>query len=381
MDVIRGFDPEFIPSIAGPRFETEYFGADVDEVIVVETSDAARAYPVPILDLHHMVNDAIDGTPVVVTWCPLCGSGVVYDRTVEGRTLTFEFAGKLADNNFVMRDRETGTEWKQSTGEALSGELEGERLDIRSARMTTYDEFVSDYPDGVTLARPDGNDPYLFYRFETVATTLLSHPAGQEALDGISHLVRAANLARDPETGTSDVSVRPFYRIMQGGVELSDWLRGRGTDDQAVTYDGKPMALYEGSRVFGFPPVHGGSREWDGGNADLRAKTRVLGLVVNGDAVGVPYSRVESAGGLVTTTVGGTDVVVVADDGELAAYEAPGFELTPTADGTLEGDGTRWDATTGESEDGRALTRQPGRWTFAFSWQSDHGVDSFYDAA
>jgi hypothetical protein len=128
MDVIRGFDPEFIPSIADPRFDPDYSGDDNDDVIVVETPDSARAYPVPILDLHHMVNDEVDGTPVVVTWCPLCGSGVVYDRTVDDRTLTFEFAGKLADNNFVMRDRETGSEWKQSTGECLSGELEGERL-------------------------------------------------------------------------------------------------------------------------------------------------------------------------------------------------------------------------------------------------------------
>ncbi|XVH33318.1 DUF3179 domain-containing (seleno)protein (plasmid) [Haloferacaceae archaeon DSL9] len=381
MEIIHGFEREFIPSIAGPRFVTDYFGTDDDDVIVVETPDSARAYPVPILDLHHMVNDEIDGSSIVVTWCPLCGSGVVYDRVVEEQTLTFEFAGKLADNNFVMRDRETGSEWKQSTGECLGGDLEGETLSIRTARMTTYGEFSVDYPEGVVLARPDGNEPYLFYRFEKLATTLLSHPAGEEILDGIAHFVRAANLARDPEVGTSDVSIRPFFRFMQAGVELSDWVHGQDSSNYHVTYDGDPMTLYEGSRAFGFPPVHGGSREWDTRSDDLRAKTRVLGITTQDGALAFPRPRVEASGGVVRTTVGETDVIVFALHDELAAFKDPGIEFEPTdEEGSFNGDGTRWSGTSGASEDGRVLERLPGRWTFAFSWQTDHGPDAFYRA-
>jgi hypothetical protein len=377
MEIIRGFDAEFIPSITTPRFVTEYVGDPDDEVLAVETEDGARAYPVPILDLHHMVNDTMDGTPIIAAWCPLCGSAVVYDRTVNGQELTFEFAGKLADNNFVMRDIETGSEWKQTTGECLTGELEGTTLDLRSGRLTTWESFRDSYPDGVVLAPPEEPTPYLFYRFEKTATTLLSHPAGQELLDGVSKFVRAANLVRDPETGTTDVSIRPFFRLMQAGVELSDWVFGR--TDRQVQYDGDPMALYEGSRTFGFPPVHGGQRDWAGDGHDLHAKTRVLGVSINDDSVGFPKPRIEDAGGVVQATVGGTGVVVFATGEELVAYEAPDVTFEPTDDpGQFRGDGTRWDAATGEDEDGRTLTRLPTHWTFAFSWQSDHGTGQFY---
>jgi len=379
MEIIRGFDSEFIPSITTPRFVTDYAGDPDDEVLVVETDNSARAYPIPILDLHHMVNDTVDGTPLLVAWCPLCGSGVVYDRSIEDQELTFEFAGKLADNNFVMRDIETGTEWKQSTGAGLSGDLEGATLTLRSARMTTWESFRDAYPDGVVLAPPEEPTPYLFYRFEKTATRLISNPAGQEFLDGISKIIRAANLVRDPQTGTSDVSIRPFFRLMQAGVELSDWVFGRS--ERRVQYDGEPMALYEGSRVFGFPPVHGGTRKWEGGGLDdIHAKTRVLGVSINGAAVGFPRPHVEAAGGVVKATVGGTEVIVFATDDELVAYEAPGFDFDATdAPGSFLGDGTEWDVATGESTDGRTLTRVPARWTFAFSWQTDHDNARFYE--
>jgi len=378
MEIIRGFDSEFIPSITTPRFVTEYGGDPEDEVLAVETENGARAYPIPILDLHHMVNDTVDGMPIIAAWCPLCGSAVVYNRAVDGQELTFEFAGKLADNNFVMRDIETGSEWKQSTGECLSGALEGTTLEILSGRLTTWESFRETYPDGVVLAPPEKPTPYLFYRFEKTATMLLSHPAGQELFDGVSKLVRAANLVRDPKTGTADVNIRPFFRLMQAGVELSDWVFGR--TDREVQYDGQPMALYEGSRTFGFPPVHGGHRDWDEDVSGLHAKTRVLGVAVDGDSVAFPKPRIENAGGVVRATVGGTDVVVFATEEELVAYEAPDSEFDATTDpGVFRADGTRWDATTGESEDGRTLTRVPARWTFAFSWQTDHGEGRFYE--
>ncbi|WP_157575480.1 DUF3179 domain-containing (seleno)protein [Haloferax sp. Q22] len=378
MEIIHGFDSEFIPSITTPRFVTDYAGDPNDEVLVVETDESARAYPIPILDLHHMVNDTVDGTPVLVAWCPLCGSGVVYERTIEKQELTFEFAGKLADNNFVMRDIETGTEWKQSTGEGLSGDLEGVTLPLQSARMTTWNSFQDAYPAGVVLAPPEEPTPYLFYRFEKTATRLISNPAGREFLDGVSKFVRAANLARDPQHGSSDVSIRPFFRLMQAGVELSDWVLGRS--ERSVQYDGEPMALYESGRVFGFPPVHGGTREWDNQGLDgLRAKTRVLGVSTDGAALGFPRPHVEAADGVVRATVGETDVVVFATDDELVAYDAPGFSFEATDDpDRFVGDGAKWDVATGESTDGRTLSRLPARWTFAFSWQSDHETARLY---
>jgi len=141
-----------IPSIDDPEFGPDYFGRPDDEVIVLDAGDApARAYPVRTLSYHEIVNDTVGGRPVAVTWCPICWSAVVYDRTVEGRTLTFGVSGKLADDALVMYDRETDSEWQQPTGECIAGDLAGARLSALAASMVTWEQFRGDHPDGVVL--------------------------------------------------------------------------------------------------------------------------------------------------------------------------------------------------------------------------------------
>jgi len=158
-----------IPSIDDPEFGRGYIGGPEDEVIVVD-GDPPRAYPIRILSYHEIVNDVlestalegqpeprgdsgevVDGRPIAVTWCPICWSAVVYDRTVEGRTLTFGTSGKLADDALVMYDRETGSEWKQPTGTAIAGQLEGSHLETLPSPIVTWDRFTEDHPDGVVL--------------------------------------------------------------------------------------------------------------------------------------------------------------------------------------------------------------------------------------
>ena len=159
MNVISVLPKDAIPSIDDPEFAPDHFGDPDDEVLVVEPEDdtePARAYPIRILNYHEVVNDRIptsrdEDDPVAVTWCPICGSGVVYDATVDGRRLTFGVSGKLADDDLVLYDRETDSEWKQSTGVCIAGTLAGERLRVRPGPMTTYAAFREAYPDGVVL--------------------------------------------------------------------------------------------------------------------------------------------------------------------------------------------------------------------------------------
>ncbi|MDY6765260.1 MAG: DUF3179 domain-containing protein [Halobacteria archaeon] len=154
MEVRQVIPRDAIPSIDNPTFTDEFFGDDDDTVIVVE-SDPAKAYPTRILNYHEIVNDKVDNQPIAATWCPLCGSGIVYGREVDGRVLTFGVSGKLADDDLVMYDRETGSEWKQSLGECIKGELKGRTLDVVPS-MTSWKEFESRYPDGLVLAPPGG---------------------------------------------------------------------------------------------------------------------------------------------------------------------------------------------------------------------------------
>jgi hypothetical protein len=148
-----------IPSIDAPAFSSEYCGDLDDQVIVIESdtdSDPPRAYPIRVLHYHEIVNDATGGQPMTITWCPLCGSAVVYDALVDGQELTFGVSGKLADDDLVIYDRETESEWKQSTGECLAGEFEGQSLSVLPAGMTSYERFAAEYPDGVVLQPPGG---------------------------------------------------------------------------------------------------------------------------------------------------------------------------------------------------------------------------------
>jgi hypothetical protein len=170
-------------------------------VVVVETCPA-RAYPVRVLGYHEIVNDVlgddvlgddvlgddvlgddvlgddvlgddvlgddvptVPGTPtsdgprpIAVTWCPICASAVVYDRRVDGRTLTFGTSGKLADDALVLYDRETGSEWKQPLGRAIAGPLAGRELAVVPAALTSWRAFRAEYPDGVVLQPVHGGD-------------------------------------------------------------------------------------------------------------------------------------------------------------------------------------------------------------------------------
>ncbi len=136
MNVISVLPKDAIPSIDDPTFGDEYLSDADDEVLIVEPGDEASPaciYPIRILNYHEVVNDAVpiadgDADSIAVTWCPICGSAVVYEAIVDDRRLTFGVSVKLADNDLVLYDRETGSEWKQSTGECITGELTGERL-------------------------------------------------------------------------------------------------------------------------------------------------------------------------------------------------------------------------------------------------------------
>jgi Protein of unknown function (DUF3179). len=154
MEVRQVLETDAIPSIDDPEFGGAYIGDAGDRVLAVD-GDPPRAYPFRILNFHEIVNDTVDGEALAATWCPLCASAVIYERTVAGRTLTFGVSGKLADDDLVMYDRETGSEWKQSLGECIAGPLEGEALILRPGQVLTWAEFTGAYPEGLVLQPAD----------------------------------------------------------------------------------------------------------------------------------------------------------------------------------------------------------------------------------
>ena len=100
---------------------------DTNLVIGYVSQSDAFAYPIKILNFRELVNDVIDGVPVLVSYCPLCFSGVVYSRELDGQVLLFGNTSALYESDLVMYDHQTGSYWFQVLGEALVGPMTGKR--------------------------------------------------------------------------------------------------------------------------------------------------------------------------------------------------------------------------------------------------------------
>ena len=167
-----GVGRDGIPPIDDPAFvsvsDAGAWLADAEPVIALEVSGQAKAYPLQILLWHEIVNDDLAGLPVTVTYCPLCNSAVVFDRTLNGTVHDFGVSGNLRNSDLVMWDRQTQSWWQQLTGEAIAGELAGAQLRFVPAQIVSWAAFAREFPDGTVLDRPGrgrpyGDNPYPFY--------------------------------------------------------------------------------------------------------------------------------------------------------------------------------------------------------------------------
>jgi len=169
--IVSGGPPkDGIPSIDDPVFENvqeaDIYLNDDGLGLAVEHDGDVRFYPYQILVWHEIVNDTFKGEPLLVTYCPLCFSGTVFERTVNGDILEFGTSGKLWNNNLVMYDRKSESLWSQTLGQAIVGEDAGTRLVHYPTVTMSWQNFRSAYPSGEVLSRDTGmvrdytRDPY-----------------------------------------------------------------------------------------------------------------------------------------------------------------------------------------------------------------------------
>ncbi|MBI2583525.1 MAG: DUF3179 domain-containing protein [Candidatus Aenigmarchaeota archaeon] len=158
-----------IPAIAEPEFisvEEATWLADDDIIFGMSLNSEARAYPKQILVWHEIVNDFFGDMPVLVTYCPLCGTGIAFDRTINGEAVRFGTSGKLYSSNLVMYDEKTDSYWTQVGGRAIVGELTGTKLKILPIETMTFADWKKLHPETKVLSRDTGfsrsygTDPY-----------------------------------------------------------------------------------------------------------------------------------------------------------------------------------------------------------------------------
>ena len=168
---IRGGGPEKdgIPSIDNPKFvsiDNANFISDEEPGIAVSKNGIDRFYPFQVMVWHEIVNDVFGEDRVLVTYCPLCFSGIVFDPLVQGERVEFGTSGKLWQSNLVMYDRKTDSYWSQVLGEAIRGPLAGEKLLVLPSDMTKFGVWKKKHPTGEVLSKDTGiqrlygYDPY-----------------------------------------------------------------------------------------------------------------------------------------------------------------------------------------------------------------------------
>jgi hypothetical protein len=192
-----------------------------DRVIGVEISGEAVAYPLRILNYHEVFNDTVGGTPVAVTYCPLCDSVSVLDRRQGDDVREFGVSGLLHNSNVLIYDRQEVASaeslWSQVRMEAIQGLEAGEALQTLPFSLMRWDDWSATHPSGEVVSadtgwsRDYGRNPYggyledpnrlifrvqhtdatlatkervlgLFTRDEQMAVTLGELPTGEHAL-------------------------------------------------------------------------------------------------------------------------------------------------------------------------------------------------------
>jgi hypothetical protein len=154
--------PPALPAYAAPWHPDE-------TVIGVVRGGAARAYPIAILNWHELVNDSLGGSPLLVSYCPLCGTGMVFDRMLDGQVRSFGVSGLLYNSDLLLYDRESESLWSQIESTAVTGPASGTRLRVLRSELTTWARWKRAHPETTVLSletgheRDYGRSPYQGY--------------------------------------------------------------------------------------------------------------------------------------------------------------------------------------------------------------------------
>lgn len=161
-----------IPAILNPHFidaSKVRFLKDHDTVLGLTMNGKSKAYPIKILNWHEVVNDSMGSQKFVISYCPLCGSGMAFLTQQGNQTLTFGVSGLLYNSDVLMYDHQTESLWSQIRGKAISGVSSGMSLTQYPLKLTRWKQWLSDNPGTLVLSTKTGyyrsysQDPYAGY--------------------------------------------------------------------------------------------------------------------------------------------------------------------------------------------------------------------------
>ena len=172
-EILHGGPPrDGIPALSDPKLipalDAEYL-EPTDRVVGITLRNQSRAYPIAILNWHEIVNDEIDGQRFAITYCPLCGTAVAFDATIDGQPTDFGVSGLLYNSDVLLYDRDTESLWSQIMGKSISGKQVGKSLTAIPISHTTWRDWLEQHPETMVLSDDTGfsrdyqRDPYAGY--------------------------------------------------------------------------------------------------------------------------------------------------------------------------------------------------------------------------
>ncbi len=143
---------------------------DDDLVLAFADGEDIRAYPHPILDWHEIINDKTENHSVSVIYCPLTGTGIGWNRILNGNETTFGVSGLLYNSNIIPYDRATNSNWSQLLLKSVNGGLIGQKAETYNLVETSWKTWKKMYPASKVVSkntgysRSYGSYPYGAYR-------------------------------------------------------------------------------------------------------------------------------------------------------------------------------------------------------------------------
>ncbi len=239
-EILTGGPPRNgIPSLDNPAFisaaKADGILKSSDIVVGLEFGGVAKAYPIRILNWHEIVNDQVGNQPVMVSWCPLCGSSVVYDPQLDGEKLRFLVSGLLYQRNLLFYDVETDSLWAQLLGQAVTGASAGKKLTVLPAVHVTWAQWKKMHPRTTVLSFRTGHQ-----------RDYSRDPYGSWALDRRQALII-------PATGKGPAHIYPFSQLRKAGNRVTEIIAGEQVvieydpqrqTAQAKGADGRPVGSF-----------------------------------------------------------------------------------------------------------------------------------------
>jgi len=215
-----------IPAIDRPQFVKAVsadFLAEDDRILGMERNGTAKAYPIRILNYHEIVNDRFGEESVVVSFCPLCGTGMAFSSKVGGRTHSFGVSGLLYNSDVLLYDRETESLWSQIMRKAVSGKMKGADLNQLALTYTTWRDWRERHPDTLVLSTDTG------FRRDYNRTPYEGYETTSRVFFPVSHVnpkYHPKELVIGLKIGNK-TKVYPFAELSKGPSVVNDRFAGR----------------------------------------------------------------------------------------------------------------------------------------------------------